>query len=239
VRLALAQSKDVILVRWSNGNDKHKALPFIISLSLHIIFAALLANGQFTQSSVSVITPIELVGPSQSGGAQGKERYSSRPHHEIHYKSKTDIESKKIAQEKSSLSEKTKIDHNVEQAPAGEASENDINNSVGGNAIGSGQASGTELQAYVSQIVHKIDEVKIYPDDSVFREEQGRVVISIEVQPNGQIGSIQLVESCSFDSLNRAAIETLRRIGKLPPLPQSFKQALKLRIPINYELSKR
>jgi TonB family protein len=87
-------------------------------------------------------------------------------------------------------------------------------------------------------LARKIDEVKIYPADSIYRGEEGSVVVAVTIFPDGRIDHIHLVEWCPFEALNHAAVDTIRKLSKLPPLPQGRLSPLTVRVPLHFELKR-
>jgi len=49
-----------------------------------------------------------------------------------------------------------------------------------------------------------------YPEEAQYRGLEGVVLLRMEVKPDGTVGRIELVKSCSFTILDQAAIETVR-----------------------------
>ena len=95
----------------------------------------------------------------------------------------------------------------------------------------------SELADYILILAQRIDAVKDYPEESVYRGEQGRVVVGVTILPDGTLAHFLLAEACPFERLNHAALDTLARLGRLAPLPAVRRVALSLKIPIHFELS--
>jgi protein TonB len=102
-----------------------------------------------------------------------------------------------------------------------------------------GGGSGSELQRYVGSLVQRLNEAKRYPRAAILREEEGRVVIGMRINPDGSLADVHIDVPSPFESLNRAALDTMRGVGKLPPPPTVNHTALRLRIPLNFELRDR
>jgi TonB family protein len=121
---------------------------------------------------------------------------------------------------------------NQKNLKSNELSSNEIDPSIP-SAQGKG---GSPLQFYVSNVVHKINEIKIYPENSIFRSEEGRVVVLIRVFADGTIGHFHLSEACPFEDLNLATLDTISQLRRLPPLPGNRTKPLTILVPVSYEL---
>jgi protein TonB len=102
-----------------------------------------------------------------------------------------------------------------------------------------GGNAGSELQRYVGSLVQRLNEAKRYPRAAILREEEGRVIIGMRINPDGSVADVHIDVPSPFESLNRAALDTMRVVGKLPPPPTVNHSALRLRIPLNFELRNR
>ena len=55
----------------------------------------------------------------------------------------------------------------------------------------------------------------------------------------GKLIGLELVETSSFESLSKAAMETIRKVGKFPPIPLELgKDELTFNVPIDYKTQK-
>jgi TonB family protein len=99
-----------------------------------------------------------------------------------------------------------------------------------------GGGTRSELQRYVGSLVQRLNEAKRYPRAAILREEEGRVIIGMRISSDGSVADVHIDVPSPFESLNRAALDTMRVIGKLPPPPTANRSALRLRIPLNFEL---
>lgn len=93
------------------------------------------------------------------------------------------------------------------------------------------------LQKYVHEIVHLINDRKHYPSAALVREEQGVVVLSVDVSSEGRILEIKIIESSSFSSLDHAALKALQEVRSFPPPPATLSAPLRLRVPMHYVLT--
>ncbi len=209
--------------------------PLVASLFVHAAGILLLGVEFQGPNPRESITPIELVGTVShlSRGSTERSTKSHRPDvkrasrrvNDSPLHSQKDIVSKKISPSlwETGLNEKAHA-----SSAFGDAT-----------SSGSGALAASALQVYVSLIVQKVDEVKIYPEEAVYRGEEGRVVVLMEILPDGKVNQFHLMTPCPFDALNHAALDTLAQLSYLPPLPSGMNRALKVQVPLSFVLSKR
>lgn len=93
-----------------------------------------------------------------------------------------------------------------------------------------------ETETYIHSVFQIVSRSKVYPRESLSREEEGRVVIGVSVLASGAIDEVRIEEACSFQRLNEAALKTIREIKSFPPLPTTIEAPLHLHIPISYQM---
>lgn len=91
-------------------------------------------------------------------------------------------------------------------------------------------------QEYLLGIRDIVDRNKKYPRESLRRGEHGRVVLGITIEADGEIAEIHIEESSGASRLDHAAIETLRRVKKFPPLPPGSESPQHVHIPISFQI---
>lgn len=94
------------------------------------------------------------------------------------------------------------------------------------------------FDSYVGQVMALIDQHKLYPEESLEREEEGRVVIGLTIEADGTISASSLEEKCAFDVLNEAALKTIARIQKFPPLVAGIAAPLHLHVPLVFKIQR-
>jgi protein TonB len=225
-------------VKSHEKTTKSATSAFAISLALHALFALTLLLGFKDRQPPKAVIPIELVGPHSSGSPSAvgdrklKQERSDRPE-------KLRRREDPTAQSKTLKPSAPDSNHGRSDQPADESAGTSFG-SASGTSVGEGDfATGSPLQMYVASIIKRIDDMKVYPEDAIFRGEEGRVVVAIQILPNGTIRHFHLSEPCPFESLNHAALDTISRVGRLPPLPENRDSPLTVRLPLNYELSRR
>ena len=93
------------------------------------------------------------------------------------------------------------------------------------------------ISKWVREINSRIKEFIIYPKISKDRNQSGRVLIGITLLANGKILNVNLENSSGFSSLDKAAINTIKRIQSFSPAPlKSDNKIHTFILPINYIL---
>lgn len=97
-----------------------------------------------------------------------------------------------------------------------------------------------ENSAYLKSVIELVSQAKRYPKISQDREEEGLVLLAVAVSGDGNIKDVRVEQTCPFERLNRAAVDTVRGIAKFPPPPGLPSAGLAtLHIPIRYKLLRR
>lgn len=102
---------------------------------------------------------------------------------------------------------------------------------------GRGSGSGSALQGYLREIRQLLEKQKDYPWMARRRNIQGVVVVRFTIAAGGQIDASRISRSSGHDLLDEAAKETLRRVGRFPPLPADLnRQQLTIEVPLAFHL---
>ncbi|RZA06864.1 MAG: TonB family protein [Proteobacteria bacterium] len=99
------------------------------------------------------------------------------------------------------------------------------------------KVSGGEMNLYVGKVIDLLNRVRVYPRDALAREEEGVVVLEVNVAGDGNLSSEKVEVPCPYASLNRAAVEAIRRVGHFPPPPGA--NAIVVHVPIRFRLENR
>ena len=103
-----------------------------------------------------------------------------------------------------------------------------------------GRADGvvvSELERYKYELRQYLESRKIYPEHAKRLRQTGTVVVKFKVSAAGELQDVQLNQATSSESLNRAAMEMVKRAAKFKPLPeQSGVRELELTLPIAFVL---
>lgn len=91
---------------------------------------------------------------------------------------------------------------------------------------------------YLAKVRAKIEKNKIYPKRAKRLNQQGVVVISLEILKNGYIKSINLKNSSKFKRLNKATLKLFKKIIKFEPIPSELnKNRWLIEVPVNYSIT--
>lgn len=97
-----------------------------------------------------------------------------------------------------------------------------------------------ENSAYVKWVIEIVTKAKRYPKVSQDREEEGLVILAVALNSDGSVNDVRVEQTCPFERLNRAAVDTVRGIAKFPPPPGvSPAGVVTLHLPIRYKLVRR
>jgi protein TonB len=102
---------------------------------------------------------------------------------------------------------------------------------------GAGSGSGSLLQGYLRQIRSLLEHQKTYPVIAQRLNIQGVAVLQFTIAADGRLTGTSLCKSSGNDILDKAARETVRKVGRFPPLPAGLgRQQLTVEIPLAYRL---
>ncbi|MFZ5447782.1 MAG: energy transducer TonB [Thermodesulfobacteriota bacterium] len=110
-----------------------------------------------------------------------------------------------------------------------------------GGGIGSGQGrgsgGGSALQGYLKEIRRLLEKHKDYPWEARQRHIQGVTVITFTISSAGTVESYRVSRSSGKDILDEATRQTIRRVGKFPPIPTELnRQNITIEIPLAFRL---
>ncbi|WP_456450312.1 energy transducer TonB [Hydrogenimonas sp.] len=90
---------------------------------------------------------------------------------------------------------------------------------------------------YLAKIRAAIEAHKYYPRISRKMRQTGTVEVQFTILPDGTIKSIEVLAPCRHKKLNKAAVRTLEKIGRFPPIPEKLDVSeLSICVPIRYTL---
>jgi protein TonB len=110
-----------------------------------------------------------------------------------------------------------------------------------GSGMGSGQGRGTitgsALSGYLGEIRRLLEKHKDYPWMARRRHLQGVVAVVFTIGSGGQIEAARISRSSGHALLDRAAQDTVRRVGRFPPFPAALnRQKLTIEVPLAFRL---
>lgn len=100
---------------------------------------------------------------------------------------------------------------------------------------------------YVSELTSLLNRNKKYPRESLLREQEGLVVISVSLDHDGVVHDSKVDTASPFRLLNEAALATIARIGRFPAPPAAILDdvgphgagSLRLKVPISFRMERR
>lgn len=146
--------------------------------------------------------------------------------------------------EKSAIPEKTEeaelppedaADTEDDSAAEAEDGAEDGESDAGDTAAANGIPDNAALSSYRAYVLGRIAAKKIYPAAARARGQEGTVELSVVLQPDGKVESVQVVASSASALLNEASIAAVRKAAPFKPLPDGL-TALTLRFAMAYTL---
>jgi len=110
---------------------------------------------------------------------------------------------------------------------------------TGGSGDGAvaGAAANALRNSWAGAIRSRIAQYHRVPRAAAQRDLSGRVVLRITVLPNGRLSRIELLRSSGTQLLDEAAIENVRRAGRMPQAPRGIDRELVLDLPLSFHVS--
>jgi protein TonB len=81
-----------------------------------------------------------------------------------------------------------------------------------------------------------VSESLTYPSAAIRRSLTGTVQLELEIKPSGVISRVEVATSSSHRVLDEAAVDTVRRVGRVPFPPNFLPQPVRVRLPVVFEL---
>lgn len=211
------------------NQEKHRQIPSLfLSLLIHAILLlgfVTLARTQRNTGKVQILE-IELGWHAGAGlhSEMKKAHKERKKRNELSDTNSTARQKDKEQQDADSPQKESRI--------ASEAS----GTSTSGNDQGGGNPS--EIGNYIAEITHLINQTKKYPRLALLREEEGQVLVSMDVASDGTLSNQKIEKPSSYEALNSGALETILALRKLPPMPPMMKEGIHLHIPILYQMNR-
>lgn len=105
-------------------------------------------------------------------------------------------------------------------------------------SLGSGESKNSNWQGLVMTHLNKF---KKYPKNSLINEEEGKVVLKVEIDKNGNVLSAKIQKPCKFTRLNNEALKIFKYASPLPKPPADLikgKNSVVLNMPVEYNIKK-
>ncbi len=91
---------------------------------------------------------------------------------------------------------------------------------------------------YFEMVRLKIESCKKYPEAAKLKHIEGRVEIRFVIETSGNISSLKVIKHARHSSLNRAALDAVKKAAPFPgPPPSLFKGPLHIELTILFELT--
>ncbi|MEH6472713.1 MAG: TonB family protein [Halopseudomonas sp.] len=108
---------------------------------------------------------------------------------------------------------------------------------------GKGQAGSDRLAGLKSQLgeqlLYAFEQYFSYPLKARRKGWQGEVLLAVVVARNGEVSKVQLLSSSGYKTLDRAAIKSMNKVGKIDPTRWQLSlvdQPLQIEVPVAYQL---
>ncbi len=94
----------------------------------------------------------------------------------------------------------------------------------------------SETGIYILEVVKLLQDHKIYPKSAIDREQEGDVLVSVDVALDGTFSNLKVQNPSPFENLNQAALESVKQINRFPNPPKGSPPTLSLAIPFHYRI---
>lgn len=108
--------------------------------------------------------------------------------------------------------------------------------SVASATTGEGSGVGAEYGPYLTALRQRIQQSLRYPPSARRRGVSGTVNVEILILASGAIGGVTLVDSSTHSVLDTAALEAIRSLPRMPLPPELPARALRVRVPVVFEM---
>lgn len=110
-----------------------------------------------------------------------------------------------------------------------------------------GETRETAETRYISDLTKLLNRNKLYPRESMMREQEGNVVLAVSLDHDGVVHDSRIEKPSPFQLLNDAALATIAHIGRFPAPPASLVSSdglhgvgsLTLKIPVSFRIERR
>ena len=93
--------------------------------------------------------------------------------------------------------------------------------------------------SYTQELKFFLERNKKYPRPARRMRQSGIVKLKVNISQSGQFSNVVILSPAPFSSLNTAAVELFKKLGKFKPLPKDYKGNNEFIIPIAYKLNGR
>lgn len=97
--------------------------------------------------------------------------------------------------------------------------------------------SGAELNQLITLIYQTINKHKVYPEEAASLQQQGKVIVTFTLHPNGLITHLHIQHSSGYADLDQAALTTLENSNPIHGVNKYLHQTQNFSLPIAYQTS--
>jgi len=144
---------------------------------------------------------------------------------------------KVLAPTTSKKSPKVKSESKVESAPSNQVEITAVDEKEENDGFGSTAAVENAKNRYFSIIAQTIYKNKRYPRQAYSLNQEGKVIVRLKLDKEGQILDLEVIEKGPYKSLTNATLETIKKINRFPQIPDELGVGeITFRIPIEYKI---
>lgn len=95
-----------------------------------------------------------------------------------------------------------------------------------------------ESDIFIGAVTRLLEQRKIYPQQAIDREEEGKVIVGLTLDRDGLLTAANLEGPSPFQLLNEAALRTVRAVGHFPKVPDVVPAPIHLHVPMVYRIER-
>ena len=99
------------------------------------------------------------------------------------------------------------------------------------------EAERRAIQSYSGLVMQRLESHKRYPEIAARKGLSGKVMLRFTVRRDGEVLDPEIVDVTGHDSFGEAALQSLDRLGSLPPFPGDIRRPeLNVEVPLTYSI---
>lgn len=103
---------------------------------------------------------------------------------------------------------------------------------------GDPRALARESDLFIAAVMKLVDLNKVYPQEAIDREEEGKVLVAVTISREGQLVELKVEDPSPFELLNEAALTSVQKIKKFPEVPLILSAPIHLHIPLMFKVKR-
>jgi protein TonB len=206
----------------------------LVSLIVHSSVVAVLTTVEYEHDHEIPVEVTFSQGARGDGKAKGEKAITNqKPILQKKIETRPEIKSEVVAE-----TPKSPEPQAVSDGPQGEGGTGtNIGTGETGEGFGAGAGADTAKSKYFSLVAQTIYKNKRYPRQAYSLNQEGKVVVRLQLDKNGKMLDLKVLEKAPFKSLTNATIETIKSIKKFPVIPNELGvEEITFRIPIEYKI---